>query len=108
MKSKEPYPTIPVSVPTLNLPPSDESATFQHTPSGPLRREWEPGCQPDEVYDKYLPAWRAAPRRWLVKRLRDEKEWFARMQAQVRTPARDTYFYWTAIFGSELELWITV
>jgi len=89
------------AVPALVLPPSDESATFQHVPSGPLEREWEPGCQPDEVYDRLLPGWRAGLRRYLVNRLRGEKEWMAEMQEKVRTPRRDTYFYWTAIFGSE-------
>lgn len=43
-------------------------------------------------------------RRYFVKRLRDEKEWMAKWQASVRTEGRDKYFYWTAIFGSELLL----
>ena len=108
-----PHSTMPEArvrppVPTLILPPSDESATFQHVPSGPLRREWEPGCQPDEVYDRLLPGWRAGLRRYLVNRLRGEKEWMAEMQVKVRTPRRDTYFYWTAIFGSEFALLICV
>lgn len=88
-------------IPKLNLPPSDQSATFQHVPDGPLEREWEPGCQPDEVYDRVLPAWRAAMRNWLVRRLRDERDTMAAWQKGVRTTGRDTYFYWTTIFGSE-------
>jgi len=89
------------SVPALSLPPTDESATFQHVPDGPLKREWEPGCQPDEVYNRVLPGWRAAMRNWLVRRLRDEKDTMAQWQAGIRTKGRDTYFYWTTIFGSE-------
>jgi len=43
-------------------------------------------------------------RRYLVNRLRGEKDWMADMQEKFRTPNRDTYFYWTAIFGSEFEV----
>jgi hypothetical protein len=64
---------------------------------------YEPGCQPDEVYDKLLSPWRAGMRRYLVQRLRDEKDWMAEWQKRVRTPMRDTFFYWTAIFGSEFR-----
>lgn len=82
--------------------PKAETALFQHDPApdAPVKREWEPGCQPDEVYDQFLPPWRAALRRWLVKRLREEKDWMAGWQRRVRSVGRDRYFYWTAVFGS--------
>ncbi|ORY26226.1 phosphatidic acid phosphatase type 2/haloperoxidase [Naematelia encephala] len=82
--------------------PTAETALYQHTPSPSARvkAEWEPGCQPDEVYDRVLPSWRAALRRWLVVRLRKEKEWMSAWQGRVRTTARDRYFYWTAVFGT--------
>ena len=88
--------------PVVVSPPKDESATFQHVPQGPLDREWEPGCQPDEIYDRALAFYRAIPRRWLVRRLKSESEYMAEFQQRIRTPKRDTFFYWTAIFGSEL------
>jgi hypothetical protein len=83
--------------------PDPSEAVFQHDPvaGSSLKREWEPGCQPDEVYDRALPAWRAWLRRYFVLRLRSEKEWMAQWQVRVRTEARDKYFYWTAVFGSE-------
>nr|XP_018259107.1 uncharacterized protein I303_08651 [Kwoniella dejecticola CBS 10117]OBR81265.1 hypothetical protein I303_08651 [Kwoniella dejecticola CBS 10117] len=82
--------------------PASETAVFQHSPEADskLRREWEPGCQPDEIYDRYLPRWRAWLRRYLVKRLREEKDWMADWQVRVRTEGRDKFFYWTAIFGT--------
>ncbi|WVQ93301.1 hypothetical protein IAU59_000369 [Kwoniella sp. CBS 9459] len=82
--------------------PSSETAVFRHSPEpdSKLKREWEPGCQPDEVYDRYLPAWRAWLRRRLVSRLRGENRWMAEWQKRVRTEGRDKYFYWTAIFGT--------
>jgi hypothetical protein len=93
----------PLSIPQLSVPPADQSATFQHTPRGPLQREWEPGCQPDEVYAQVLSSWRNAMRLWLVNKLKKEKEWFPAWQASVRTARRDAYFYWTAVFGSEFR-----
>ncbi|WWC73172.1 uncharacterized protein I206_107138 [Kwoniella pini CBS 10737] len=82
--------------------PTSETAVFQHSPEpdSKLKREWEPGCQPDEIYDRYLPKWRAWLRRYLVKRLREEKVWMADWQSRVRTEGRDKFFYWTAIFGT--------
>ncbi|KAI9636684.1 sphingosine-1-phosphate phosphatase [Dioszegia hungarica] len=93
------------ALPKLELPPpnlNDETALFQHapTPGTKVRQEWEPGCQPDEVYDAALPAWRARARRYLVRRLHVEKKWMADWQLRVRTEGRDKYFYWTAIFGT--------
>ncbi|WVR09120.1 hypothetical protein IAU60_006182 [Kwoniella sp. DSM 27419] len=89
------------SVESLVLPAA-ETAVFQHSPhaDSKLKREWEPGCQPDEVYDQRLPAWRAWLRRWLVTRLREEKDWMAKWQRRIRSEGRDKYFYWTAIFGT--------
>ncbi|WWD21106.1 hypothetical protein CI109_105587 [Kwoniella shandongensis] len=96
--SSSQHPTIP----RLDIPSVSETAVFQHTPDhdAQLKREWEPGCQPDEVYDRYLPPWRAWLRRALVRRLRREKDWMADWQKKVRTETRDKYFYWTAIFGT--------
>jgi hypothetical protein len=89
----------------LKVPPP-ETALFQHSPSpgARVKAEWEPGCQPDEVYDRVLPPWRARLRRYLVERLRKEKDWMAGWQGRVRTKERDRYFYWTAVFGSEYLL----
>ncbi|WVW79260.1 hypothetical protein I302_101227 [Kwoniella bestiolae CBS 10118] len=86
----------------LAPPPRDETAVFQHSPAPDtkLKTEWEPGCQPDEIYDRYLPAWRAWLRRKLVKRLREEKDWMADWQKRIRSGGRDRFFYWTAIFGT--------
>ncbi|WVQ81355.1 hypothetical protein IAT38_003478 [Cryptococcus sp. DSM 104549] len=95
--------TLPaLTIPSLGAPVSSETAVFQHSPEpdAKLKREWEPGCQPDEVYDAYLPPWRAWLRRKLVERLRREKDWMAEWQRRVRTEARDKFFYWTAIFGT--------
>jgi hypothetical protein len=92
--------------PSLHLEvPTNQTAVFQHSPEAGsrLKREWEPGCQPDEVYEKELVAWRNALRVWLVKRLENEKTWMSEWQKRVRTEGRDRYFYWTAIFGSELS-----
>ncbi|WWC97890.1 hypothetical protein V866_004778 [Kwoniella sp. B9012] len=86
----------------LAPPARAETAVFQHSPSpdSKLKTEWEPGCQPDEIYDRYLPSWRAWLRRKLVKRLREEKDWMADWQKRVRNDGRDKFFYWTAIFGT--------
>jgi len=102
-RSKITMPTRSDVPPKINLDIPAESAIFQHSPSPDtrLKVEWEPGCQPDEVYDRALPRWRAWLRRYLVKRLRIEKVWMADLQGRMRTEFRDRYFYWTAIFGSE-------
>ena len=83
--------------------PDPQEALFQHdpAPNASLKLEWEPGCQPDVVYDRALPPWRAKLRRYFVRRLRAERDWMATWQAGVRTEWRDRYFYWTAVFGSE-------
>ncbi|ODN95718.1 hypothetical protein L198_04336 [Cryptococcus wingfieldii CBS 7118] len=83
-------------------PPASESALFQHTPdlSATLKREWEPGCQPDEVYEEYLPTWRAWMRNKLVDRLRRENVWMEEWQRRVRTERRDKFFYYSAVFGT--------
>ncbi|OWZ53182.1 sphingosine-1-phosphate phosphatase [Cryptococcus neoformans 125.91] len=91
------------SSPVIEIsPPSSGTAIFQHNPKGDatLRREWEPGCQPDELYDAFLPAWRASLRGLLVRRLRNESTQMADWQKRVRSEARDRYFYWTAVFGT--------
>jgi hypothetical protein len=81
----------------------NSGAVFQHSPDSKtdLEREWEPGCQPDEVYDRVLPPLRAKIRRYLVARLRRENKWMADWQTRVRTGPRDKFFYWTALFGSK-------
>lgn len=95
---------IPIPKPSIQITQAEtETAIFQHDPTSPskLQKEWEPGCQPDSVYDESLPPWRASLRRVLVRRLRREKDWMADWQKRVRTVGRDKYFYWTAVFGSE-------
>ena len=84
-------------------PPS--KALYQHEPSpdAPIREEWEPGRQPEAVYETLLPPWRAAIRRWLMRGLKEESDWMAAWQVRVRTEGRDRYFYWTSLFGSEFR-----
>lgn len=91
-------------------PASSGTAIFQHNPKedATLRREWEPGCQPDELYDAFLPAWRARLRRLLVRRMRKENTRMADWQKRVRSEARDRYFYWTAVFGSKCTFLFTI
>ncbi|GHJ86026.1 hypothetical protein NliqN6_2428 [Naganishia liquefaciens] len=77
------------------------TAVFQHSPETQrLQKEWEAGCQADEIYEKALPRYRAWLRRILVSRLRAENEMLGRLQKRIRTPWRDRYFFWTAIFGT--------
>ncbi|KAJ9123334.1 hypothetical protein QFC22_001533 [Naganishia vaughanmartiniae] len=77
------------------------TAIFQHLPEiHKLKKEKEAGCQPDAVYDKALPKWRASLRRKLIYSLRAENELLATLQEKIRTPWMDRYFYWTAIFGT--------
>lgn len=71
----------------------------KRTPSPPPKIE--AGRQPDAVYAERLAPWRDSFRRWCVRRLGPESERIARWQAKVRTPARDTFFFYSAIFGSE-------
>lgn len=71
----------------------------KRSPSPPPKIE--AGRQPDAVYAERLAPWRDAFRRWCVRRLGPESERIARWQAKVRTPARDTFFFYSAIFGSE-------
>lgn len=99
------------SSPVIEIsPPSSGTAIFQHNPKGDatLRREWEPGCQPDELYDAFLPAWRASLRGLLVRRLRNESTQMADWQKRVRSEARDRYFYWTAVFGSKCSFFCII
>lgn len=99
------------SSPVIEISPaSSGTAIFQHNPKGDatLRREWEPGCQPDELYDAFLPAWRASLRRLLVRRLRNESTQMADWQKRVRSEARDKYFYWTAVFGSKYSFFCII
>jgi len=93
---------------TLNLshlapPPADQKALFQHSPSpgSTIRKEWEPGCQPPEVYARELSTWRNELRLWLLRYLEWEKGFMPDWQKRVRTEGRDKFFYWTAVFGSE-------
>lgn len=71
----------------------------KRSPSPPPKIE--AGRQPDAVYAAALAPWRDSFRRWCVRRLGPESEQIARLQAKVRTPARDTFFFYSAIFGSE-------
>lgn len=92
---------------TLNLsqlapPPADQKALFQHSPSpgSTIRKEWEPGCQPPELYARELSPWRNELRLWLLRYLEWEKGFMPDWQKRVRTEGRDKFFYWTAVFGS--------
>lgn len=71
----------------------------KRSPSPPPKIE--AGRHPDAVYAESLAPWRDSFRRWCVRRLGPESERIARWQAKVRTPARDTFFFYSAIFGSE-------
>lgn len=61
----------------------------------------EPGCQPESVYEAALNPVREAFRRAIVRAMPDESARIARWQQALRTPQRDTFFFWSAIFGSE-------
>jgi hypothetical protein len=84
------------------LAPPSQKALFQHSPSpgASIRKEWEPGCQPAEIYAKELSAWRNGLRLWLLRYLEWEKGFMPAWQKRVRTGGRDKFFYWTAVFGS--------
>lgn len=90
----------------LHLPvpdPSSQTALFQHSPSPgtSIRKEWEPGCQPNEVYARELSVWRNRLRLSIVRNLEWETQFMPGWQRRVRTKARDKFFYWTAVFGSK-------
>jgi hypothetical protein len=86
-----------------SLAPPSEKALFQHspTPGASIRKEWEPGCQPAEIYARELSPWRNRLRLWLMRYLEWEKGFMPDWQKRVRTEGRDKFFYWTAVFGSE-------
>ena len=88
----------------LEIPPT--KAIHQSSPSSALKLGDTIGRLPDEVYDRALPPWRARWRRWLVRRLEGESEAMGKWQRRVRSEGRDAYFYWTALFGSELLLYL--
>jgi hypothetical protein len=54
------------------------------------------------VYENALSPWREWMRRMVMAPLAAESEWLAQIQQRVRTPGRDRYFFWSAVFGSEL------
>ncbi|KAL1406027.1 Long-chain base-1-phosphate phosphatase [Vanrija albida] len=60
----------------------------------------EPGCQPESVYENALSPWRESLRRMVMAPLAAESEWLAEIQQRVRTPGRDRYFFWSAVFGT--------
>lgn len=75
------------------------------SPSPPTPK-YEAGRQPDSVYAERLAPWRDSFRRWCVRKLGPESERIARFQSKYRTPARDKFFFYSAIFGSESSwLW---
>lgn len=87
----------------LSVPEQAQTALFQHSPSSGsrIRKEWEPGCQPSEVYERELSPWRNRLRLGILRCLDWETQFMPAWQKRVRTEARDKFFYWTAIFGSE-------
>lgn len=95
-----PRATVPTIVqPTPVKAKNGDVEAGKRSPSPPPKIE--AGRQPDAVYAERLAPWRDSFRRWCVRRLGPESERIARWQARVRTPARDTFFFYSAIFGSE-------
>jgi len=68
----------------------------------PVHVHIEPGCQPEAVYAAALSPWRESMRKFIFNALKHESEMIAELQKKVRTPARDKYFFWSAVLGSEL------
>jgi hypothetical protein len=103
LRSRRPA-TEPLNLANLAPPPQSQKALFQHSPSpgSTIRKEWEPGCQPPEVYARELSHWRNGLRLWLLRYLEWERGFMPDWQKRVRTEGRDKFFYWTAVFGSEL------
>lgn len=85
------------------LPPTASSGKQPkpHLTANTHLQRVEPGCQPDAVYVAALNPVREAVREFIAHRMPEESERLARWQRAVRSPARDTFFYWSAIFGSE-------
>ncbi|KAI5118596.1 hypothetical protein M0805_004171 [Coniferiporia weirii] len=76
--------------------------TDESTSSGtitPVRSD-SVGTAPEELYAKTLSPWRAAARRFIVRRIQTESEWIARMQERVRSPWLDSYFVYTSSLGT--------
>lgn len=58
------------------------------------------GTAPEEFYTQTLAPWRAAARRFIMRRLRQESEWIAKMQERLRSPWLDSYFVYTSSLGT--------
>jgi hypothetical protein len=69
--------------------------------SKPVHVHIEPGCQHESVYAVALGPWREWVRSNIFHSLKVESEMIAKLQKAVRTPARDKYFFWSAVLGSE-------
>jgi hypothetical protein len=86
---------------TLDTSAAAQAAIAAAPPGAPVHIE--PGCQPEAVYRTSLAPWREALRVAIVNSLTLESEAIARLQKWVRTPARDKYFFWSAVLGSEFR-----
>ena len=60
----------------------------------------DPGTLPDEVYERTMSSWRFAARRFIMRNLREESDYLAKMQRSIRTPWLDTYFVYTSSLGT--------
>ncbi|THH08409.1 hypothetical protein EW145_g2722 [Phellinidium pouzarii] len=58
------------------------------------------GTAAEEFYTRTLAPWRAAARRFVMRNLRTESEWIARLQKCVRSPWWDSYFVYTSSLGT--------
>lgn len=102
-------PPAKAQVPTIVHPApvrANGTATGKDVEAGrrspsPAAPRTEAGLQPDAVYAASLAPWRDNFRKWCVRRLRYESEKIGQWQTTVRTPARDSFFFYSAIFGSE-------
>lgn len=96
------HPLGAVTVETSKVP-SDELpyGTF-HSSNGSVSpdREYAVGTAPEEFYERTLPPWRAAARKFVIRRLQDESRWIERLQERVRSPWLDTYFVYTSSLGT--------
>lgn len=96
---KPPVIVQPTPMKANGTAPSKDVEAGKRSPSpGP---KIEAGRQPDSVYAESLAPWRDNFRKWCVRRLGPESEKIAALQAKVRTPARDSFFFYSAIFGSK-------
>ncbi|KAF9694531.1 hypothetical protein EKO04_007581 [Ascochyta lentis] len=88
--------------PQQDAPASVAPAPRVAAPSPPAQKEkrLDAGNRHHDHYARRLPAWRNALRQRLIPIVRWETPWLAWMQDNMRTPALDTYFAYTANLGT--------